>query len=185
MSKSFNRRIIYHVAYNIMLVALYLVCSIVLLFPYQNRVFTIIGFGVTSYFKKELLHVMSVFPTAYVHQIKIYILAVFLYIELIMFLLYYIIVLYIHFIYYITFRINSKYLSNQEYRTTITITITMIQILHHPLLLYLYVVAFYVKTMLPYVFTSLTHLYHHIVYSITDVYYFHMLLVSWHQNVIR
>ena len=51
MSKSFNRRINYHVAYNIMLVALYFVRSIVLLFPYQNRVFRIIGFGVTSYFK--------------------------------------------------------------------------------------------------------------------------------------
>ena len=97
---------------------------------------------------------MSVVPTAYVLQIKIYILAVFLYIELIMFLLYYIFVPYINFIYYITFRINSKYLSSQEYRTTITITI--IQILHHPLLLYLYVVAFYVKTMLPYVIPSLT-----------------------------
>ena len=91
-------------------------------------------------------------------------------------LLYYIIVLYINFIYYITCRINSKYLSSQEYRTTITITITIIQILHHPLLVY--VVAFYVKTMLPYVITSLTqtHLYHHIVYSITDVYYFHIVL---------
>ena len=99
---------------------------------------------------------MSVVPTAYVLQIKIYILAVFLYIELIMFLLYYISVLHINFIYHITSRINSKYLSSQEYRTTITIAITIIQILHHPLLLYLYVVAFYVKTMLPHFITSLT-----------------------------
>ena len=110
---------------------------------------------------------MSVVPTAFVLQIKIYIIAVFLYIELIMFLLYYIFVLYINFIYYITFRINSKYLSSQEYRTTITITITVIQILHHPLLSYLYVVVFYVKTMLPYFITSLTqtHLYHHIAFQ--------------------
>ena len=132
---------------RIMLVALYFVCSIVLIIPYQNRVFIIIGFGVTSYLLKKLLHVISVVPTVYVLQIKIYILAVFLYIELIMFLLYYIFGLYINFIYHIPFRINSKYLSSQEYRTTITITITIIQILHHPLLLYLYVVAFYVKTM--------------------------------------
>ena len=132
---------------------------------------------------KKILHVMSVVPTAYVLQIKIYILAVFLYIELIMLLLYYIFVPYINFIYHIPFRINSKYLSSQKYRTTITI----IQILHHPLLLYLYVVAFYVKTMLPYFINSLTqtHLYHHIAYSITDVYYFHILLLpSWRQNVI-
>ena len=61
-----------------MLVALYFVCSIVLLFPYQNWVFRIIGFGVTSYLKIYiLLHVMSVVPTAYVLQIKIYNLAVF------------------------------------------------------------------------------------------------------------
>ena len=39
--------------------------------------------------------------------------------------------------------------------TTITITTTVIQIPHHPVLLYLYVVAFYVKTMLPYFITSL------------------------------
>ena len=179
MSKSFNRRINYHVSYNVC--CFIFVCSIVLLFPYQNRVFIIIGFGVTSCFKK-FLHVMSVVPTAYVLQIKIYILAVFLYIELIMFLLYYIFVPYINCIYHIPFRINSKYLSSQEYRTTITI----IQILHHTLLLYLYVVAFYVKTMLPYFITSLTqtHLYHHIAYSITDVYYFHIVLLSWRQNVI-
>ena len=44
-----------------------------------------------------LLHVMSVVPTAYLPKIKIYILAVFLYIELIMFLLYYIFVLNINF----------------------------------------------------------------------------------------
>ena len=148
MSKSFNRCINYHVAY--MLVALYFVCSIVLLFPYQNRVFRIIGFGITSYLKYILLHVMSVVPTGYVLQIKIYILAVFYIYNLLCFYC----ILYLYFIYYITFRINSKYLSSQEYRTTISITI--IQILHHPVLLYLYVVTFYVKTMLPYFITSLT-----------------------------
>ena len=92
---------------------------------------------------------MSVVPTAYLLQIKIYILAVFCIYNL-LFLLYYRFVLYLNFRYYITFRINSKYFSSQEYRTTIMITITIIQILHHPLLLYLYVVAFYLDTMLPY-----------------------------------
>ena len=45
-----------------------------------------------------------------------------------MFLLYYIFVLYINSIYYITFRINSKYLSSQEYRTTITMGTIIIYI---------------------------------------------------------
>ena len=74
----------------------------------------------------------------------------------IMLLLYDIVVLYIDFIYLIIFRINSKFLSSKEYRTTIKTTIDIIQIPHHPVLLYLYVLASYVKTMFPYFMTSLT-----------------------------
>ena len=96
MSKSINVLII---MVRIMLVALYFVCSIVLLYPYLNRVFRIIGFGVTSYLKYILLHVMSVVPTAYVLQIKIYILAVICIYNLLYFYciiyLYFILILYI------------------------------------------------------------------------------------------